>query len=29
MKQRAAMNSLFQAEGDAANPLCECLILLL
>lgn len=29
MKQKAAMNSLFQAEGDAANPLCECLKLLL
>lgn len=29
VKQKAAINSLFQAEGDATNPLCECFKLLL
>lgn len=29
VKQKAAINSLFQAKGDAANPLCECFKLLL
>lgn len=29
VKQKAALNSLLQAERDAANPLCECFRLLL
>lgn len=28
-KQKTAINSLFQAAGHAANPLCECFKLLL
>lgn len=29
VKQKADINSLFQAEIDAVNPLCKCFTLLL